>query len=156
MKETHTRSVVKGISWRIIGTIDTMVIAFFISGKAIMAVSIGGIEVITKICLFYAHERVWNFIKTKLNTGDRKRISLAKGVTWRMLGTIDTMIISYFITGKIKTAVSIGLVEVVTKIALYFVHERIWLKIPWGKIQESDISVTPENELATSVSGKTI
>ena len=63
MKESRLRSVVKGITWRIVGTIDTMIIAFIITGKFKMALSIGGIEVITKIFIYYLHERVWMKIK---------------------------------------------------------------------------------------------
>jgi uncharacterized membrane protein len=52
-----------------------------------------------------------------------------KSVSWRIVGTIDTMIISYFITGKITLAVSIGSVEVLTKTILYYFHERLWAHI---------------------------
>jgi uncharacterized membrane protein len=59
--------------------------------------------------------------------------SFAKAISWRVTGTIDTMIISWFITGSAKFAVSIGLVEVITKSLLYYAHERAWLKIPFGR-----------------------
>lgn len=62
--------------------------------------------------------------------------SLIKGVTWRMLGTLDTIIISYILTGKIKVALSIGGVELFSKIALYYFHERVWEKINFGKEKE--------------------
>lgn len=57
------RSVVKAVSWRIVGTIDTMVISWFITGELTMAISIGSIEVVTKMILYYGHERIWNYIK---------------------------------------------------------------------------------------------
>ena len=59
--------------------------------------------------------------------------SLIKGVTWRMLGTLDTIVISYILTGKIKVALSIGGIELFSKIALYYFHERVWEKINFGK-----------------------
>ena len=65
--------------------------------------------------------------------GETKRRSIVKAITWRTLGTIDTIVISYFLTGEIKTAVSIGGIEVFTKMFLYFFHERIWNFIKWGK-----------------------
>ena len=65
--------------------------------------------------------------------GVTKRRSMAKAITWRTIGTLDTIIISYFLTGEIKTAVSIGSIEVFTKMILYFFHERIWNIIKWGK-----------------------
>lgn len=59
--------------------------------------------------------------------------SLFKAITWRITGTIDTMIISFLITGKLKWAISIGLVEVFTKMILYYFHERVWNRIKLGK-----------------------
>lgn len=59
--------------------------------------------------------------------------SIVKAISWRMVGTIDTIVISFFITGEIKMALSIGMVEVITKMVLYFFHERIWNLIKWGK-----------------------
>lgn len=62
MSEKTYRSVVKSISWRTIGTIDTILISYLITGKPDLAVSIGGIEVFTKMGLYYLHERTWNRI----------------------------------------------------------------------------------------------
>ncbi len=59
--------------------------------------------------------------------------SFAKALSWRATGTIDTMIISFVVTGSIKLAAAIGLTEVVTKSLLYYLHERAWLKIPYGR-----------------------
>lgn len=70
MSEKTYRSIVKSVSWRTIGTIDTIVIAFLITGKADLAISIGGIEVFTKMALYYAHERTWN----RINFGRIKKI----------------------------------------------------------------------------------
>ena len=62
------KSIIKSVSWRIVGTIDTMIISYFITGKVTIAVSIGSVEVITKTILYYFHERLWAHIhKIKLN-----------------------------------------------------------------------------------------
>lgn len=58
-------SLLKGISWRIVGTIDTMMIAYFITGHVRMAISIGSVEVFTKITLFYFHDRAWERLKAR-------------------------------------------------------------------------------------------
>jgi uncharacterized membrane protein len=63
--------------------------------------------------------------------------SIVKSISWRTIGTIDTMVISYFITGKLALAISIGSIEVFTKMALYFFHERTWNKINFGRVKES-------------------
>jgi uncharacterized membrane protein len=59
--------------------------------------------------------------------------SFVKALSWRATGTIDTMIISLVVTGSIKLAATIGLTEVLTKSLLYYLHERAWLKIPYGR-----------------------
>jgi uncharacterized membrane protein len=59
--------------------------------------------------------------------------SLAKAVSWRITGTVDTFLISWLITGEILLASGIALTEVMTKIFLYWAHERAWNKIQWGR-----------------------
>jgi len=61
--EHPIRSFTKALSWRILGTADTMLISWFITGEITMAISIGSIEVVTKMILYYGHERFWNTIK---------------------------------------------------------------------------------------------
>lgn len=62
MIEHQKRSIVKAISWRTLGTVDTMLISFIVTGNPLAAVSIGAFELITKTALYYFHERVWNKI----------------------------------------------------------------------------------------------
>ena len=57
---------------------------------------------------------------------------VAKTITWRLLGTIDTMIIGWFITGNPITGLKIGGVEVFTKLFLYYFHERLWFRLNLG------------------------
>ncbi len=59
--------------------------------------------------------------------------SFAKALSWRVTGTIDTLIISLVVTGSIKLAAAIGVTEVFTKSMLYYLHERAWLRIPYGR-----------------------
>ena len=65
--------------------------------------------------------------------GEAHSRSLLKAVSWRITGSIDTFVISLIVTGKIGLAGTIASVEVITKIALYYFHERVWAIIPWGK-----------------------
>lgn len=59
--------------------------------------------------------------------------SLVKAATWRVTGTIDTFVLSFFFTKSVKLASSIAFTEVVTKIALFYMHERLWNRISWGR-----------------------
>lgn len=56
------------------------------------------------------------------------RRHIAKTVTWRIIGTLDTILLSWFITGSLKWGVTIGGVELFTKMVLYYFHERAWYK----------------------------
>jgi uncharacterized membrane protein len=67
-KDSNAKSLLKSISWRIVGTIDTIIISYIITGQLVMAVSIGSVEVVSKIILYYFHERVWeNASKVKVD-----------------------------------------------------------------------------------------
>jgi len=59
--------------------------------------------------------------------------SLAKAISWRTLGTVDTFILSWLITGQAKIALAISGVEVFTKLFLYWAHERAWNRVKWGR-----------------------
>ncbi len=65
----------------------------------------------------------------KFRESSDNKISLFKTVSWRIIGTLDTMFISYLLTGKLDIALSIGGIEIVTKMILYYLHERAWFKL---------------------------
>lgn len=64
---------------------------------------------------------------------EKRYRSILKAISWRLTGTIDTFIISFLVTGKLKFALSISVIEVFTKITLYYFHERVWNKIETGR-----------------------
>lgn len=148
MQESRARSIIKGITWRMVGTLDTIMLSWLITGDIEKALKIGGFEVFTKTILFFLHERVWLRIGNGNGNGNRKRDSrfksLGKAVSWRIVGTLDTILISFIIiqfTGSgeslqvpaIFQASTIGLAELFTKILLFYLHERVWHRIPFGK-----------------------
>ncbi len=131
---SHKRHALKAVTWRIVGTLDTMLLAWIISGDPMMGVKIGFAEVLTKMLLYYLHERVWfkfNLDKNGILRESRKR-HLAKTVTWRAVGTLDTMFIAWIITGNPLIGVKIGIAELLTKMLLYYLHERVWYRISFG------------------------
>jgi len=132
--QSYKRHIAKTITWRLIGTLDTIILSWVISGSPLTGLKIGIFEVITKMLLYYAHERVWfkiNLSKEGKTLESRKR-HIAKTVTWRLIGTIDTMTLAWIITGNPMTGLQIGLAEVITKMLLYYLHERAWYKINFG------------------------
>jgi uncharacterized membrane protein len=63
MNDTPVRGLAKAVSWRVTGTVDTFLISWLITGELLLASGIAFTEILTKICLFWAHERVWNRIR---------------------------------------------------------------------------------------------
>jgi uncharacterized membrane protein len=64
---------------------------------------------------------------------------LAKTITWRVVGTIDTILLSWLITGNLTVGLTIGGIEVMSKMILYFAHERVWYKwIKFGLKEENE------------------
>ena len=127
------RHLAKTITWRIIGTLDTIIISWFISGSSFIGLQIGLVEVITKMILYYFHERAW--FKSKIENSNKKH--LLKTITWRIIGTLDTILLSWFITDNAVTGLQIGFLEVISKMLLYYLHERTWHKTSYG-IEEDD------------------
>ncbi len=147
MTESHIRSIIKGISWRIIGTLDTVVISFFLTGQIALALKIGFTEVITKVGLYYLHERAWLYF---LHGKDQPpKTSFLKAISWRAMGTIDTMLLGWVYSGNPLMGLKLGFADVFTKVALYYFHERLWHRIPvgtvrkWFGIKAEDTTPTP-------------
>lgn len=59
--------------------------------------------------------------------------SITKAVSWRLFATLTTMVIVFIFTKKINLSLSVGFVEITSKLLLYYCHERLWNKINWGK-----------------------
>ena len=70
--------------------------------------------------------------------------SIVKALSWRMLGSIDTFVLGLFFTRNVAVAGSIAGTEVITKILLYYFHERAWATVPWGLGRNSGDSVLTE------------
>ena len=130
----HARALVKAVTWRVIGTIDTFIWAVFITHHPFAAAKIAGTETFTKIFLFYIHERLWRLFRWAPNSHAR---SLIKAFTWRVIGSMDTFVLSLIFTGKLTDAFSIAGGEAISKIILYYVHERVWRRVRWGRLEEA-------------------
>ena len=154
-KESHARSISKGITWRIVGTLDTLLISWLILKETNTASSIAIWDTSIKFLLYYGHERLWQNIPLgvmrqykAIRTYAKKVIpqdyhetavkkeshvrSILKGISWRAVGTLTTIIIAYLLTGDTSSALQIGGIEVFTKFVLYYLHERAWQLIPRG------------------------
>ena len=122
------RHLAKTITWRILGTLDTFLLSWFISNDVTIGFQIGFFELITKMILYYIHERVW--FNSTIKSSNKRHI--LKTFSWRGVGTLDTIILGWVITGNPLTGLKIGGAEVVTKMLLYFGHEKLWYRIDYG------------------------
>jgi uncharacterized membrane protein len=75
---TKKRHIAKTITWRIIGTIDTIILGWIISGDPTIGLTVGGVELITKMILYYFHERVWYSFNYGLNKDNSNKITNIK------------------------------------------------------------------------------
>lgn len=159
---THRRSLAKAISWRTVGSLDTLLLSYLLitylgplvglehsSRQALGAASlIAATEVATKMVLYYLHERFWEWTSWGTSpNGNRRRESYSrsttKTATWRVLASLDTTLLAWLFTGNIATAASIGGLEVATKLVLYFFHERAWAHIGYGLVVAKPVMLAP-------------
>jgi uncharacterized membrane protein len=140
--QSHARAIAKALTWRAVGTIDTFLWSWLITGEPMSAGAIASLETLTKIALFYLHERVWRLVRWAPSARLR---SLIKAVTWRVVGSLDTFSLSFIVTGSARNAASIATVEVLTKVALYYLHERVWRRVAWGRLDAPEPEPAPVN-----------
>ena len=73
--------------------------------------------------------------------------SFAKSITWRICATLTTVLLVWIFIGKLSIACSVGIVEVVVKLVVYYLHERAWNRVEWGHYK-----TTPERHRVTEIS----
>ena len=158
IQKTHQRSLYKTFTWRVIASLDTAILAFLFSfyGDEIFlffaqygllssdfeitqttvkesindGLLVGSIEIITKLIIYYFHERAWriNYKKQSDKFHHSKKRSMYKAITYRIIGSLDTFIISSFVIKSTKLGGGVAIAEIITKPILYYIHERIWDK----------------------------
>ena len=62
IRESHLRSILKAITWRMLATSTTFIIAYFVTGESVVAFTIAGIETVMKLAIYYLHERAWQLL----------------------------------------------------------------------------------------------
>lgn len=124
----NKRHLAKAFSWRLIGTIDTFIFGWIITGNFEQGINISVITTITKLVWYYIHEQFW--FKSDIIKANKRH--LYKTFSWRAVGTIDTVIFSWIILGNPLIGLKIGVAEIISKMLLYFGHEKLWYKFNFG------------------------
>ena len=137
--ESVLRSLLKSFSWRIIAISDTILIVLLVTcilGDCSLknALTIGFLEFLIKLVAYFVHERIWLSIQFERRFGVTRTIY--KTLSWRVLATVVTFIIAgEILNSKDNAALYIAGIEVFTKSLLYYMHERLWLTLPLGKLR---------------------
>jgi len=124
----NKRHLAKAFSWRLIGTLDTFAFTWLITGNFTLGLNLSGITTLTKIIWYYIHERLW--FKSSIEDSNKRHI--LKTFTWRGVGTLDTVLFGWIISGDPLTGLQVGGIEMASKMLLYFGHEKLWYKINYG------------------------
>ena len=122
------RHLAKSFTWRFIGSLDTFIFTWLYTGDYNVGLNLTAITTITKLIWYYIHEQIW----FKSDLSDTSKRHLMKTFTWRIIGTVDTVIFAWLITGNPLTGLKIGGIETLSKMLLYFGHEKLWYKINFG------------------------
>ena len=134
------RHIAKTITWRIVGSLDTFLLGALFSGSVELGGWIAFTEAVTKTILYYFHERVWansNWILSSSKSKKDHKRHVFKTFSWRAIGTLDTLLLSWIFTGSPLIGAKIALAEILTKMLLYYFHERMWYASNWGVIKSS-------------------
>lgn len=137
-REAPKRSIVKAVTWRVIGTVTLLTVVFLFTKQPVLAATISVIDLISGIILYYFHERAWNvsdwgrFFKEKTFKETPKRI-LAKTISWRATATLYLMVIILFLIGQPLISVKVAAVDTLLNIVEYYLHEYGWNQVEWGR-----------------------
>lgn len=122
------RHFLKSLTWRIIGSIDTFLICYFLTGNFSFGLSISGVDFFSKLVLYYFHERIW--FLSEIETLNKRHVF--KTFSWRAVGSLATLFVAWTVTGNPFTGFKVGLFEILTKMILYYLHEKVWYRINFG------------------------
>jgi len=130
MVETQKRTLAKTVTFKILAMMVTYLTALFFTSNKETAFYVLVANSITTLLGFYIHERVW----ARFDDADSHKRTLIKTITYKLwIFTIGTLT-KWAVVGDFITALSIGITKNLITAVIYYIHERLWLKSSWGKI----------------------
>ncbi len=127
-KDSKRRSVLKTLTWRIIASLTTIILVYTFSKSIVISASVGVVDFFAKIIAYYHHERIW--LKNKKS----ERIkSVFKSITWRIIASGITTILVFIFSLDVGMSLTIGGLELIIKLLVYYIHEEIWMRVRWGR-----------------------
>jgi uncharacterized membrane protein len=132
--ESTKRSLVKALVWRLTAGLVTFVSSLYYSGSLSTAISIVGGDFLSKAGFMFVGERLWSRVQWgQGKKGDSAQRSLAKAVIWRVIAASNTLLCGTLLAKNVNIAAKIAGTDTIIKTALFFVNERAWARIEWGK-----------------------
>ena len=136
-KETHARSVVKAVTYRILAVIAIMLISVYAIGSTWAAASqVGGMVIVIGTLIYYFHDRMWGKTSKFLDENGKDHVwrSVIKTATYRAFTLIAGFIVATFILkASASGATLFTLLSAATNIGLYYIVERVFNLIEWGR-----------------------
>jgi uncharacterized membrane protein len=145
--ETHSRSVAKTLTVRVLFTLSHLVNGFIVTGAWALGAQIAGVATLINMFLFWAHERSWNWAQWNRQPKDGLMFfegqprTISKSITWRIVITCSNFLIPYLLTGSIGKALAFLTIATVMNITIYYLHERAWNRVKWGKTVVEETTV---------------
>jgi uncharacterized membrane protein len=140
--ESTQRSLAKAFGWRLTAAVITLVSGLVFSKDLSTAASIVASDFVTKSGTMFLGERVWNKVSWgKGKKSDGAQRSLAKAVLWRIFAAANTLVCGAFLAKDFSIAAKIAGSDTIVKTALFYVNERIWAKVEWGKQYDIDFVI---------------
>lgn len=136
VKETALRSFAKAAGWRFTASLVTAATSYIFTGSLALAASIVGWDLISKSGVMFFAERIWNNVKWgKGADGDSSQRSLVKALMWRVVAALNTFFAAAILSkGQSGVAKKIAGSDTIVKTILFFMYERAWAVISWGKV----------------------
>lgn len=138
--EKHPRTLVKTVTWRVLLTISHFINGLIVTGSIALGLKIAGWSLIINSGLYWLHERIWNWFQWNKKPAEDNRFfkdghprTTTKMITWRAVVNFSNFFIPYFMTGSWGTAGAFFTIAVVVNMALFYLHERGWNLVKWGK-----------------------
>ena len=137
VKETHLRTIWKTVTYRILRVIAIILLSLALGATAAQAGTMGMWTVILGSIIYYVHDRVWSHVNWRRNTaGDEaKWRSVVKTVVYRIITVIVGIVIARIVmTDSNTTAVAFGISQFVVNMILYYILERVFNRVDYGRV----------------------
>jgi uncharacterized membrane protein len=137
--EKHPRTIVKTVTWRVLLTISHFINGLIVTGSIALGLKIAGWSLVINSGLYWLHERIWNWFQWNKRPADNKFFkdghprTATKMITWRIVVNFSNFLIPYFMTGSLGQAGAFFTIAVFVNMTLFYLHERGWNLISWGK-----------------------